>query len=177
MRGRKQTPNKLKEMAGNPGKRPFDPDLKVSGDIPDCPSHLRGDAKKEWKRIIDELESKDLISQLDRGLLAAYCVAYATWLDASRHVQQEGAVTRQVISNKGQRLDGSEDVVYQDAHNPWASVMNKQAELMAKLGDKLGLDPTSRMRLMATGKESADPDEDFLFGKDTPKPATRDSIQ
>ena len=166
MKGRKPTPTPLKVMAGNPGKRPINKsEAKPETEIPKAPSHLRGEAKREWARMSERLAALNLLTGVDRAALAAYCMAYDTWCEASRHVQKDGAVITQVVSQKGSTLfDSSGEAITQDVHNPWASVMNKQALIMHKFMVEFGMTPSSRTRLSGSGEASADPDEDFLFG-------------
>ena len=51
-RGRKPTPTAIRELEGNPGKRPLNtrephPERKA----PACPKWLEPEAKKEWRRL------------------------------------------------------------------------------------------------------------------------------
>ena len=49
-RGRKPKPTALKELEGNPGKRPLnDREPKPEKKAPPCPKWLNDDAKKEWR--------------------------------------------------------------------------------------------------------------------------------
>lgn len=179
MKGRKPTPTQLKVIAGNPGKRPLNKrDLNPETEIPKAPSHLRGEAKREWVRMSERLAVLNLLTGVDRAALAAYCVAYDTWCEASRHVQKDGAVIRQVVQQKGLTLFGADDQpITQDVHNPWASVMNKQALIMHKFMVEFGMTPSSRTRLSGSGESSGDPDEDFLFGKDSAQHGDSKTIQ
>lgn len=78
-------------LRGNPGKRAigelldeFRPDV----EIPDCPSVLWPEAKREWKRLVVELERYRLISKLDRGTLAICCQEWARWQWAERKIRE-----------------------------------------------------------------------------------------
>ncbi|MCY9786842.1 phage terminase small subunit P27 family [Nocardiopsis sp. EMB25] len=57
---------------------------------PKPPTWLSREAAAEWRRVIPELSRLDLIKEADRAALAAYCEAWATFVDATRQVQREG---------------------------------------------------------------------------------------
>src|SRR3954470_9706696 len=78
MRGRRPKPTRLKVLTGNPGKRPLntnEPEPEPA--VPECPPELGPVAKREWDRLVNELSSLRLLTNLDRGALASYCGAYA----------------------------------------------------------------------------------------------------
>jgi phage terminase small subunit len=71
------TPTALKLLAGNPGHRPLNQnEPKPELVAPTCPSHLSREAKREWRRIVPELEKLGLLTRIDRAALAAYATAY-----------------------------------------------------------------------------------------------------
>jgi hypothetical protein len=56
MRGRRPLPTAIKELTGNPGKRPLNLDEPHPPKIiPKCPKHLDENARKKWRRISLEL--------------------------------------------------------------------------------------------------------------------------
>lgn len=57
---------------------------------PNPPSWLSREAAAEWKRVVPGLSRLDLLKPEDRAALAAYCEAWATFVQATRVVQQEG---------------------------------------------------------------------------------------
>lgn len=72
VRGRKPKPTAIKELEGNPGKRPLNknepkPDKKA----PRCPAWLEEEAKKEWKRTGTMLEQLGLLTEMDMAAFAA----------------------------------------------------------------------------------------------------------
>jgi P27 family predicted phage terminase small subunit len=78
-------------LNGNPSKLPagalldgVNPDV----EIPDCPTWLMPDAKREWKRITPQLEGLRLVSQLDLAELAVYCQEFARWKQAERKIAE-----------------------------------------------------------------------------------------
>ena len=49
--GPKPKPTKLKLLEGNPGRRPInDKEPKPKERLPQCPTHLSEEAKREWQR-------------------------------------------------------------------------------------------------------------------------------
>lgn len=150
MRGRKPKPTALKLVGGNAGKRPIaaaEPIAPIA--IPTCPPHLQGEAKAEWRRITRELESMRVLSRVDRASLAAYCQAWARWVEAEQMVVQKGTVVK---SPSGYPIQ-----------NPYLAVANKALEQVIKIAAEFGLTPVSRARVKveATPKPQ-DPMELFL---------------
>lgn len=134
MRGRKPKPTHLKVLDGNPGKRPFDPNKpKPPRRAPTCPSHLCPSAKAEWKRLASQLASLGILSELDRGAMAAYCQAYGRWVEAERKLQETPMLLKMPSGYVQQ--------------NPWLTIANKQLELMHKYLSEFGLSPVSRSRV------------------------------
>lgn len=79
-RGRKPTPTAIKELEGNPGKRPLNAkEPKPVKKAPACPKWLEPEAKKEWRRLSKQLEQLGVLTELDMASFAAYCQAYARW--------------------------------------------------------------------------------------------------
>ena len=77
-RGRKPTPTAIKELEGNPGKRPLNSnEPKPDTTAPKCPKWLEPEAKKEWKRLSIEMERIGILTKVDMAAFAAYCQAYA----------------------------------------------------------------------------------------------------
>ncbi len=59
---------------------------------PKPPTWLSREAAAEWKRVLPELSRLDLVKEQDRAALVAYCEAWATFVSATRVVQEEGLV-------------------------------------------------------------------------------------
>lgn len=134
MRGRKPVPSYLREINGNPGKRPPNtraprPEVRA----PSCPRELPPIAKKEWKRLARHLVMLRLMSDLDRAMLAAYCHAYALWVEGVAAIRKFGAMVK---SPSGFPMQ-----------SPYVAVVNKQAELMIRIAAEFGFSPCSRSRI------------------------------
>lgn len=136
MRGRKPKPTRFKALTGNPGKRPFNEDEpRPDPSIPDCPSELGPLARKEWDRLVGELGTLRLLTQLDRAALATYCGAYGLWAEATEAIQKYGVMIK---SPQGFPIQ-----------SPYLSIANRQAEIMMRIASEFGFTPASRSRISA----------------------------
>lgn len=152
MRGRKAKPTALKELEGNPGKRAVNhQEPKPDVAIPECPAHLKGAARTEWKRITEELLALKMISKIDRAALAICCTAWADYVKACNKLEKEGEV---IISEQGG--------MYQ---NPWVAIKKRSMDQVMKFYAEFGMSPSSRTRLKVDTPTEEDEMANFLFGK------------
>jgi P27 family predicted phage terminase small subunit len=141
MRGRRPKPTRLKLLTGNPGKRPMNHDEpRPETAIPECPPELSPLARKEWDRLVGELSSLRMLTNLDRAALAAYCGAYALWAEAMEAIQKYGAMIK---SPQGFPIQ-----------SPYLAIANRQAEIMMRIASEFGFTPASRSRIAAPAKAS-----------------------
>jgi P27 family predicted phage terminase small subunit len=126
VRGRKPKPRALAKRGA---KADAPASLKA---LPRCPDHLSADARKEWRRLATPLHNAGVLTIADRAALAAYCVAWARWVEAERKLAETPAL-----------LKTPSGYVQQ---SPWLTVANKQLELMGRFMAELGLTPSSRSR-------------------------------
>jgi P27 family predicted phage terminase small subunit len=123
-------------MTGNPGKRPLNPhEPRPLPALPDCPVELSPVARQEWTRLTAELAQLNLITQLDRGVLAAYCGAYGLWADAMEQIQEYGTMVK---SPTGYPIQ-----------SPYLAIANRQADIMLRTASEFGFTPASRSRISA----------------------------
>ena len=140
MAGRRPKPTRLKELEGNPGKRPLnkrEPQFRVGR--PHCPQHLGTVARREWHRIVGELHRVGLLTLADRAALAAYCQLYDRW-----------AAAEQEIAKTGLTLTTSNGNVIQ---NPVVGIANTALDGMRKYLVEFGLTPASRAKLQTAAPE------------------------
>ena len=160
MKGRKPTPSKIRVLRGNPGKRPLprnEPEPRQG--IPDCPSHLSAEAKREWMRIVPELVACGLLTYADRAALAAYCQTYGRWVEAETALAKDGPVVKTALQkDKEGNVVGGGNII----QNPYLPVANKAMELMHKFLIEFGMTPSSRSRVSAQGEGRQDKLEAFL---------------
>jgi P27 family predicted phage terminase small subunit len=147
-RGKKPTPTKLKEIRGNPGKRPLNKnEPKPEITIPKCPTWFGDEATKEWHRITKELYILGLLGEIDRSAISAYCVAYARWVDAEKKLQD--------IENTIHKTKSGNTITA-----PLLWVANKANDQMYKWLTEFGMTPSSRSRISVTP-----PNKDSAFKK------------
>jgi P27 family predicted phage terminase small subunit len=148
--GRPRKPTALKALEGNPGRRDLNAAQPVCDGAPERPNHVQGYATTVWNRVIESMPDR-MYSAVETELLASYCVACAEFRRAVQFVEKEGAVLTNVQGNA--------------YVNPWMTVQNKQAELIAKHGGLLGLDPSSRSKLQAPEPKSSNKFSGLIAGR------------
>lgn len=126
-------PIELKILQGNPGKRPIPDDApRADGSIPDCPEHLKGEARNEWGRITDELNRLGVLSSVDRASLELYCTTYARWRKAEKALER-GLMVK---SPNGYKIP-----------SPFLSVVNQCVAQMQRFLSEYGLTASSRAKV------------------------------
>lgn len=109
----------------------------VRDGLPRCPPHLTPVARREWRRLATPLYEVGVLTLADRAALAAYCQAYARWVEAEERLQETPTLLK-TPSGYAQQ-------------SPWLTIANKQLELMARYMSELGLTPASRSRVAVSG--------------------------
>lgn len=142
----------MRVLEGNPARRPLPQNEPMpEPDVPRCPSHLPQAGKTEWRRVVKELAKIGLLSQIDRGMLAAYCAHYARWVQAEKHLQRD-EVQLVVRTATG---------TYQ--RNPWVTVANDAMQGMKSFATEFGMSPAARTRIQVeTEKEEKDPLQELI---------------
>jgi P27 family predicted phage terminase small subunit len=97
-----------------------------------CPPELSEAARAEWDRVIGELIEQERITTLDRAVLAAYCIAFANWIEAEGLLREFGAMVK---SPSGYPVQ-----------SPYATHANQQRDAMLRCAAELGLTPASRLK-------------------------------
>ncbi len=134
--GRKAIPSKIVNLRGGTAhthRPPRSLEPMPPEEMPDCPSHLDKEAKKEWKRVGVILQNIGLMTQLDMAVLAGYCKSYSQWVEATLEVQARGMVYKKV--------DGTPGL------NPYLRIANDAYDRMMKAAVLIGLSPSSRVNL------------------------------
>jgi phage terminase small subunit len=127
-------PAALRRLEGNPGRRPIvDCGIEVQGS-PFVPEHLPDDARG-CIDVIKQSMPASVYSALDSFLLAAFGMAWALHKMAAIEISNPNFVWT-TTNTKGTQVP-----------SPWVKILNQQAQIMASLGDRLGLDPKSRAAL------------------------------
>jgi P27 family predicted phage terminase small subunit len=91
-----------------------------------------------------------LLSTADRGALAAYCTAWARWVEAEAMVKKFGMIVKS--PEKGFPMK-----------SPYLAIADQSMEIMRKLMVEFGLTPSSRSRIkVPDGGDAADEFDQFL---------------
>ena len=146
-RGPAPKPTALKQLAGNPGKRPLngsEPQYQV--ELPSAPRHLSKVAQREWRRVGKLLVGSGVMTAADRAVLALYCQAYARWVEAEEAI---AAAARLPPDEDGAARSGltattPKGMVVQSVY---LQIANKAMEQVKVYGAELGLTPASRTRI------------------------------
>lgn len=152
-RGRKPTPTAIKELEGNPGKRPLnEKEPKPAKKAPSCPKWLEPEAKKEWRRLSKQLEQLGVLTELDMASFAAYCQAYARYKEAEEFITQHGSIVK-TPSGYWQQV-------------PQVAQAQTYSKIMLRLAEQFGLTPSARSRIIAGNGDNgaADEMEELLGG-------------
>jgi len=147
--GRPPKPTILKELAGNPGKRPANTrEPKPRSDTPRMPAHLSDPARVEWKRLMREFKAMKLLKSVDADALAMYCETYARWVDASQQLAEVGMVS---MTENGYPV-----------MSPYVAIINQCMRTMKALLTEFGMTPASRSRLQVPVESEEDEFDRFL---------------
>lgn len=139
-RGRKPKPTALKELQGNPGKRPLNKDEPQFSDIVavEPPEWLSEMAVQMWQTVVPELLANKILTVADLHNVEAFCMAYSRWREAENDVKMNGITIK------------TEATVIK---NPAVTVANEALRQIVQFGSLLGLDPSSRTRLIGGSKK------------------------
>lgn len=135
-RGRKPKPVARKAAAGNPGKRALNKAEPNFGELRniDAPVWMDGPARDLWELLAPQLCEQRILQMTDVQNLEVYCSAYGRFRLAENEVAMRGLL----ITDDNGNLK----------KNPAATIINEAARQMATFGALLGLDPSSRQRLV-----------------------------
>jgi P27 family predicted phage terminase small subunit len=151
--GRRAKPTAQKLLAGNPGKRQLnkdEPDFGLVTNI-DPPDWVTAEARDMWERVVPLLCAQGVLQSTDIQNVEAYCFAYQNM----RRAQMD-------LSNNGTVVCGATGG---PTKNPAATVFKESVGVMATYGALLGLDPSSRARLLGAGKKKGENPFGNLLGK------------
>lgn len=139
-RGPAPKPTNLKLIQGTYRKdRDQANELSPEVGAPSCPSWLSREAKREWKRIVPELEQQSLLTRIDRAALAAYCEAYAEWWEMEREIRKHGRIQ---VAESGYA-----------SPRPEVIMRDKALDRMRMYLKEFGLSPSSRSRINVPAKK------------------------
>lgn len=117
--------------------------------LKNVPEWLRDDiAINEWKRLIEELETIDAISNLDYNNLGAYCNSFSNYVELTKKMKALPHIIKHI--NKANQANF--------IPNPMLQVLFKYSEELRKYAGLLGLTIDSRLKFasLKIGKERSD---------------------
>lgn len=154
--GRRPQPTALTILKGNPGGRPLPAnEPKAPPHLPTAPSYLCDVAKAEWRKTGKRLLAMGIMTDIDTSALAAYCQAFARWVEAEQMLNERGVLWRST----------NDDGIELFTQSPYLSIANKALEQMQKLLVEFGMTPSSRSRVKAVPVGEVDPFESYLEGR------------
>ncbi|WP_413499193.1 phage terminase small subunit P27 family [Buttiauxella gaviniae] len=153
MSGPPRTPTALRLVKGNPSKRALNKDEpKPPSGVPPIPKHFNKQEKYWFKRIGEELNCTNVITQLDGMALELLIGAYVEWRKHRDVIEQVGE-TYNVKTMTGETLV--------KAH-PQVAMMADAWKRLRGMMTEFGMTPASRSKVSSSGKGEADPLEEFL---------------
>lgn len=149
--GRRPKPTARKELAGNPGKRALNKSEPVFTPLTgvDPPEWFTEEdmplAIVMWQLTTKELCGQGILCITDLAILERWCVAYEIWRRAVKNIIAQG---NSIVGAMGGRIK-----------NPELTAKKEQESEMNTTGSMLGLDPSSRQRLigLAGQKKNSNP--------------------
>jgi P27 family predicted phage terminase small subunit len=159
MPGPAPQPTAVRVLHGNPSKRPLNKNEPKFGGAPVCPAWLTIVAKAEWKRVVADLKSLDMLRGVDSASLAAYCMSYARWRSAEEIVSEEGQTVQEPIVNKAGEVVG-----HKIKRHPATTIAKDAQAGMLRASALFGFDPSSRSRLVVGEPTEDDPFTKFMEG-------------
>ncbi|EAV3687738.1 phage terminase small subunit P27 family [Salmonella enterica] len=146
--GRRPKPTARKSLSGNPGKRALNKEEPVFSPIKSVepPAWFQEDdlplAGIMWQLTTRELCGQNLLCVTDLAILERWCVAYEFWRRAVKNIAREGNA---IVGAMGGMIK-----------NPELTAKKEQESEMNTTGAALGLDPSSRQRLIGlAGRQSS----------------------
>ena len=139
----KPKPRKVRELEGNPSKRPLpvEPEMADLRDS-DPPKHLCRYGKEEWRRVMGAIPD-GLVTAADIGALSAMCAKYGRWRKAYARLLALG--DGDVIETKtGYCLP-----------HPLVAIEQKSCKDYLAAAAEFGLTPSARTRVSVKPKDDA----------------------
>src|SRR5258708_3639509 len=141
MTGRPPKSSNVKAAAGNPGGRPVNTPPEPTTGRPGMPVGLSKAGKKEWRRIVPELEDMGILTVVDGPILGLWCEAVADVERATFEIDRDGMTFKNPESGLIK------------AHP--AVAMRKAAQAtMQKIANDYGLTPAARTRIHVQKKQT-----------------------
>lgn len=145
--GRPPLPSKVKSLRATSRKcREVADNSPVVTSLVDvkAPTHLTGEAKKVYTRLVTQLFNMGYLAEIDVDALSLYAWEYSELIRLQRQLQEEGYIIEEA-TKAGITIK----------EHPLHKVVMKKLAAVNALGSQFGWSPVSRVRLhaIAAGKE------------------------
>ncbi len=110
-------------------------------------------AKKEWKRIIEEMKDIEIVGNLDRNNIGCYCNAFADYLRVTKQLAREDYCI--------ERETRTGTIIVK---NPLVDLQRSYADEMRKFAGMCGLTIDSRLKAAAVKTSKAEEKISSEFG-------------
>ncbi|MBC2576568.1 phage terminase small subunit P27 family [Peptostreptococcus canis] len=118
--------------------------LKVKRNLK-APNWLSKEAKKEFKRVVEESEPLKLIDNMDLSILSIYCDAYATYIEVTKKINEYGFSD---VNDEG-------EIFIKDETKDLVKIKKMQVDTIMQCSSKLGLATSDRLRLVIPKSEES----------------------
>ncbi|WP_263079237.1 phage terminase small subunit P27 family [Endozoicomonas sp. Mp262] len=143
-RGRKPKPSARKQLAGNPGKRKINTEEPSFTQLVEAspPDWLDDIARGMWETIVPQLCREKVVAVTDLHNIEVFCCSYSNWRTAQLELSRNGSAI--LTDDNGKKYK-----------HPAATIVNESYRQLCTFGALLGLDPSSRQRLIGGNKQQA----------------------
>jgi P27 family predicted phage terminase small subunit len=142
MAGRKPVPTAIRQVRGNPGKRPLpknEPAVELA--TPPCPDYFTDDQQVAWAELAERLVDMKVLTLGDGAALELLFAAYMEWRYAADIVTDEG-MTYTTTTESG-------DVMYRP--RPEVAIAADAWRRVTSMLREFGLTPSSRTKVATAG--------------------------
>ena len=101
------------------------------------PRWLCKDGKKEYKKLVKELENAKILTNVDIGVVATVADAYVKMAQANKIIQEEGLIITKLSDR------GSESLI----EHPATKIYKQYNSIYKQFLSEIGLSPASRAKL------------------------------
>ena len=112
-------------------------------------------AKKEFKKLVEELSEIDIISNLDVNNLASYCEAYSNYVQATEELNGQSLTFQKCMPNGA----------YTTVENPLIKIQKLYAEEMRRFASLVGLTIDSRLKFASAKVKEVNEEISDEFGE------------
>ncbi len=157
--GPKPKPTSMKELAGNPGKRPLnenEPKPQVAN-LPIPRGRLPKHARDLWKSLAPKLADLGILTEVDAAAFELLCLHYGISVEALKEVwdPKTKSFDFTVVTVQGG-----------EKKNPVFQIFKENSTMFKQFATEFGLTPSSRARLNISHPEKEDDLAKILFGAD-----------